>query len=80
MEVANLFGNRIKELRLSKGISQERLAELTGLHRTYVASAERGERNVSLENICRIAGGLGCEPVELLAGIPAVPPKEPRIG
>ena len=80
MEVATLFGARIKELRLAKGLSQERLGELTGLHRTYVASAERGERNVSLENICRIAGGLGCEPTDLLTGISALPPKEPRTG
>lgn len=75
-----MFGTRIKELRLSRGLSQERLAELTGLHRTYLASAERGERNVSLQNICRIAGGLGCEPVELLAGIPALPAKDSRTG
>ena len=75
-----MFGTRIKELRLSRGLSQERLAELTGLHRTYLASAERGERNVSLQNICLIAGGLGCEPVELLAGIPALPAKDSRTG
>jgi len=80
VEVAKLFGARIKEIRRSQGLSQERLAELTGLHRTYVASAERGERNVSLENICRIAGGLGCEPAELLMGIPMLPAKEPRTG
>lgn len=76
MEVAKLFGARVKEYRLARGLSQERLADLVGLHRTYTASVERGERNVSLENICRIAGGLGCEPRDLLEGIPSLPAKD----
>lgn len=76
MEVTQRFGGRIREIRREQGISQERLAELTGLHRTYVASAERGERNVSLVNICRIAGALGCLPSALLDGVPALPAKE----
>ncbi len=76
MEVAKLFGAGIKERRLAMGLSQEALGERTGLHRTYVASAERGERNVSLENICRIAGGLDCLPADLLRDLPALPPKE----
>ena len=65
----------MKELRLKRGLSQEALAERAGLHRTYAASVERGERNVSLENICRIAGGLGVQPHELLDGIPPLNPK-----
>ena len=52
------FGTRLREIRLKKGISQERLAELAGLHRTYVSSVERGERNISLENIDRLANAL----------------------
>jgi len=52
------FGNRVKELRKSKNISQEKLGERAGLHYTYIGGIERGERNVSLENIEKIAKGL----------------------
>ena len=45
------FGQRIRELRLAQGISQEQLAEKTGFHRTYIGMIERGERNLSLANI-----------------------------
>jgi transcriptional regulator with XRE-family HTH domain len=47
----NAFGNRIRTLRTSRGLSQEQLAELTGFHRTYIGMIERGERNLSLSNI-----------------------------
>lgn len=52
-------------MRLAKGISQEALAEEADLHRTYVSSVERGERNVSLVNIARLATALGVEIREL---------------
>ena len=52
------FAGRLRELRLAKGLSQESLAELCGLHRTYVGSVERAERNVSIDNIERLARGL----------------------
>ncbi|PHS66849.1 MAG: transcriptional regulator [Flavobacterium sp.] len=45
------FGKRIKELRLSKNLSQEKLSHETGFHRTYIGMVERGERNISLTNI-----------------------------
>ena len=57
------------------GVSQEALADLVGLHRTYVGSVERGERNISLENIARLAGVLGVTPSVLLEGVPALPSK-----
>ncbi|HXG92394.1 MAG TPA: helix-turn-helix transcriptional regulator [Blastocatellia bacterium] len=49
------FGRRIRTLREQRGWSQEKLAEMAGLHRTYVGAIERGERNVALLNIERIA-------------------------
>ncbi len=52
--------------RLELGVSQERLAELANLHRTYIGSVERAERNVSLDNVERIAVALGVDICELL--------------
>lgn len=60
------FGDRLRELRAAKGWSQERLAFESGLNRTYVGSVERGERNVSLVNIWKLARALGTQPGELL--------------
>ena len=53
------FGDNVKRLRKDKGWSQEDLAEKAGLHRTYIGSIERNERNISLLNIERIAKALG---------------------
>lgn len=56
------FGHRVKTIRLSRGYSQEHLGERARLHRTYVGGVERGERNVSLLNIWRLADALDVEP------------------
>lgn len=61
------FGARIRARRLELGLSQEKLAELAGLHRTYIGSVERGERNVSLLNIRQIALALKLDPSDLVA-------------
>ena len=53
------FGERLKELRLARGLSQEALAFKSGMHRTYLGGIERGERNPSLKNITAIAKALG---------------------
>jgi transcriptional regulator with XRE-family HTH domain len=63
------FGERVRSARLARGLSQEELAEAAGLHRTYVGSAERGLRNVSLQNILRLAKALDVRPGELLDGL-----------
>jgi transcriptional regulator with XRE-family HTH domain len=63
------LGSAIRDLRTELGFSQEALAELSELHRTYVGGIERGERNVSLENIVRIARALKVTPSQLLEGI-----------
>ena len=57
----------VRRLRLQAGLSQEGLAEETGLHRTYIGSVERGERNLSVDNIERLAAALHVPPSELLA-------------
>ena len=64
-----LVGMRIRELRLAKGLSQEALADEAGVHRTYMGSVERGERNISLDNIVRIARALRVAPSTLLQPI-----------
>jgi transcriptional regulator with XRE-family HTH domain len=60
-----LFGNRVRQLRLEQGISQEELAFNSNLHRTYISDIERAERNVSLANIYKIAKALGVTPKDL---------------
>jgi transcriptional regulator with XRE-family HTH domain len=63
------LGRRIRVLRQAQGMSQERLAEKAGVHRTYVGSLERGERNVALINIVRLADALGVDPADLIKGM-----------
>lgn len=59
------FGKKIRELRLAKGWTQEELAEQTGLHPTYIGGVERGQRNLGLDNILKIARALGEQPSAL---------------
>lgn len=60
------LGRKIRETRVKEGYSQEELASRCGLHRTYISDIERGKRNVSVENIEKIAKALKTEPDELL--------------
>jgi DNA-binding XRE family transcriptional regulator len=59
------FGNRVRSLRAQRGISQEQLAILAGVHRTYVGMIERGEKNITLINIYKISSALGVKPSEI---------------
>jgi transcriptional regulator with XRE-family HTH domain len=61
------FGARMRELRKARGQSQEALAFACGLDRSYLGAIERGEKNVSLINICRIAEALGVGAAEMFA-------------
>lgn len=62
-----IFARNVRRLRTGAGLSQEELAARAGLHRTYVSSVERGQRNISLENIYALAAALGSDPRDLLA-------------
>lgn len=60
------IGNKIRQLRIEKNLSQEQLAFEAELDRTYISSVERGERNISLLNICKIASALEVSVSELV--------------
>ncbi len=62
------FGARLREIRKAQKLSQEKVALKAGIDRSYLGMIERGESNVSLINIHRIAAALGVEPVELFRG------------
>lgn len=64
-----IFGNKVRQLRHQQGLSQEQLAEQSNLHRTYIGGIERGERNVSLLNLIRIAQALNTTVSDLLEDI-----------
>ncbi len=61
------FGEQIREIRRERGWSQEYLADMAELDRSYVGCIERGERNVSIENICKLATALKVSPAELFS-------------
>ena len=64
-DIRGQFGKRVRQFREGKGYSQDRLAVISGLHRTYISSIERGKRNVSLKNIEVIAKSLDVKITDL---------------
>jgi transcriptional regulator with XRE-family HTH domain len=64
------FGANLRRERKLRGLSQDALAHLAGLHRTYVGSVERGERNVSIDSMWRLARPLGIHPGEIMQARP----------
>lgn len=65
-ELQQRLGANLRSLRLAEGLSQEAFADLLGVHRTYMGGLERGERNVTLRTVERLAGRLGVSPDILL--------------
>jgi len=64
-----LVAANLRRLRTGRSLSQEALADRAGIHRTYLSSVERAERNVSIDNICRLASALDVDVRELLAPV-----------
>ncbi len=62
----NIFARNLKKIRIEHGLSQEKLADIAGLHRTYVGSVERSERNISIDNMERLASALNIQVQDLL--------------
>ena len=65
MDILNVFGTNLRKFRNELGISQEKFAEMCGLHRTYISDIERFQRSISLENIQKIADALNIETYKL---------------
>ena len=63
------YGHTVRSIRQNRKISQEELADLCGLHRTYISDVELGKRNVSLENIEKIASALGVSISEIFVEV-----------
>ena len=74
----HLFSQNVRKARLAKGLSQEDLAELASLHRNYIGGVERGERNISIDNMEKLAKALGTTIAMLVPGSPA--PAKPLKG
>ena len=68
-DIKKIFGKNIRHIRESRNMTQEKLSDLCGLHRTYIGSVERGERNISIGNIQKIANALQVKIIDLFKGI-----------
>jgi transcriptional regulator with XRE-family HTH domain len=68
LPITTRFGRKVREERTTRGLSQEKLAELANVHRTYVGMIERGECNITITNIEKIAKGLKVPITSLFEG------------
>lgn len=68
-EIAKIIGQRVRNYRIDKGLSQEKLAELSGCHPTYIGQVERGEKNATLESIEKIASAMNVPLAQLFEKI-----------
>ena len=66
MNLVRVFGMNLRKYRKGLGVSQEKFAEMCGLHRTYISDLERFQRSIALDNIQKIANALKIEPYKLL--------------
>lgn len=66
MSLIHIFATNVRKYRVEKGLSQEALADLAGLHRTYISAIERERRNISIDNIENIAAALDVDAFMLL--------------
>ena len=66
MRITEQFGQNLRAYRIRLGVSQEKLAEISGLHRTYISGLESGARNPSITIVAKLANALGVEPSDLL--------------
>ena len=66
MDLVRVFGTNLRKYRKDLGVSQEKFAEMCGLHRTYISDLERFQRSIALDNIQKIADAIGIEAYNLL--------------
>ncbi len=65
MDIVKVFGTNLRKYRTELGVSQEKFAEMCGLHRTYISDIERFQRSIALDNIQKIADALGIDTYKL---------------
>ena len=65
-ELQRVLGRNLRSYRVARGYSQEAFADVVGMHRTYMGGLERGERNLTLKSLERLASQLGLDPLDLL--------------
>lgn len=73
-ELQRVLGRNLRRYREARGISQEDFADVFDVHRTYLGGVERGERNLTLKSVERLATAIGADPVELLRTDGKLPP------
>lgn len=65
MDIVKVFGTNLRKYRNQLGVSQEKFAEMCGLHRTYISDVERFQRSIALDNVQKIADALGVDTYKL---------------